>query len=61
MFQAGAVCCELMDNNSLFIKLIGTLSRHRRSVWGIGITLYYYISGNNITKPKMPGYMAIQI
>jgi len=29
---AGAVCCELSDNNSLYIRLIGTLNRHRRWV-----------------------------
>ena len=30
--KAGAVCCELSDNNSLYIRLIGTLNRHRRWV-----------------------------
>jgi len=34
---AGAVCCELSDNNSLYIRLIGTLSRHRRK--GVGKAL----------------------
>merc|ERR1711970_493150 len=31
---AGAVCCELQDNNGLFIRFIGTVNRHRRK--GVG-------------------------
>merc|ERR1712156_943754 len=27
---AGVVCCELTENNGLYIRLLGTLSRHRR-------------------------------
>ena len=30
--QAGAVCCQLTDNNGLYLRFIGTLNRHRRSV-----------------------------
>ena len=26
------MCCELTDNNELFIRLLGSLSRHRRWV-----------------------------
>ena len=29
--QAGAVCCQLTDNNGLYLRFIGTLNRHRRS------------------------------
>ena len=28
--QAGAVCCQLTDNNGLYLRFIGTLNRHRR-------------------------------
>merc|ERR1711974_366112 len=28
---AGAVCCQLTDNNGLYLRFIGTLNRHRRS------------------------------
>merc|ERR1712096_214000 len=31
---AGAVCCEMTDNNGLYIRFIGTVSRHRRK--GVG-------------------------
>ena len=31
LFQAGAVCCQLTDNNGLYLRFIGTLNRHRRS------------------------------
>merc|ERR1712142_1101363 len=31
---AGLVCCELQDNNGLFIRFIGTVNRHRRK--GVG-------------------------
>eukprot|EP00091_Calanus_sinicus_P021174 TRINITY_DN6137_c0_g1_i2.p1 TRINITY_DN6137_c0_g1~~TRINITY_DN6137_c0_g1_i2.p1 ORF type:complete len:152 (-),score=39.99 TRINITY_DN6137_c0_g1_i2:255-710(-) len=31
---AGAVCCEMTDNNGLYIRFIGTLNRHRRK--GVG-------------------------
>jgi len=34
---AGAVCCELTDNNGVYIRLIGTLSRHKRK--GVGKAL----------------------
>lgn len=27
---AGSICCEWADNNSLYIKFLGTLNRHRR-------------------------------
>merc|ERR1719433_937171 len=27
---AGAVCCQLTDNNGLYLRFIGTLNRHRR-------------------------------
>merc|ERR1712244_177943 len=27
---AGFVCCELVANNSLYVRLIGTISRYRR-------------------------------
>ena len=32
--KAGVVCCELTENNGLYIRLLGTLSRHRRK--GVG-------------------------
>merc|ERR1712141_533409 len=31
---AGVVCCELTENDGLYIRLIGTLNRHRRK--GVG-------------------------
>jgi len=34
---AGAVCCEMTDNNGLYIRFIGTLNRHRRK--GVGKAL----------------------
>jgi len=27
---AGAVCCQMVENNSLYVRIIGTLSRYRR-------------------------------
>ena len=33
IFQAGAVCCQLTDNNGLYLRFIGTLNRHRRSAF----------------------------
>merc|ERR1711997_190990 len=29
---AGAVCCQLTDNNGLYLRFIGTPSRHRREM-----------------------------
>jgi len=35
--QAGAICCQMVANNSLYIRFIGTLSRFRRK--GVGASL----------------------
>ena len=32
--KAGVVCCEMTENNGLYIRLVGTLNRHRRK--GVG-------------------------
>merc|ERR1712130_1058061 len=42
---AGAACCQLTDNNGLYLRFIGTLNRHRRK--GVAKKLMQKLLHNN--------------